>query len=680
MAATAYVRQLKLCVVLPHRSCIRNLFTESGACSVLSKNLIERSTIFLKKEFQPGCHVDPFEVNTLMKQLINIGQLKEARSLFNNMPQRDEISWTTIISGYINTSNAFEALILFSSMWSSDNIRVDPFILSLAFKACGSYSDLKLGESLHGYSIKTGFVSSVFVGSALLDMYTKVGEVATARNCDSYTYASVLKACADSGTLMYGKAVHTQTVKSGFNSTSYVANTLSYMYIKCGKLDYGLRLFERMQTPDVASWTMIISTYVQMGCEENALKSFLQMREAGVNGNEFTFAAVISGSGGLVSIKLGEQLHAHVLSRGLDRSMSVANALMTMYAKCGCLSSASIVFQDMSNRDVVSWSTIIAGYCQESQGEEAFELFSQMRREGTRPNEFALASLLSVCATMAIVEQGKQIHAHVLSIGVECDPMVNSALINMYSKCGSIGEAKNIFDAGNDNLVSWTAMINGFAEHGFSREAINLFEEMSVVGLRPDSVTFIGVLTACSHAGLVDLGIHYFKSMRRDYQINPGKEHYGCMIDILSRAGKLSDAESLINEMPFEPDDVVLSILLRACGLLNDIERARRTAKRLLKFDPSSAGTHITISNIYSATGMWADAAYMRKLMKSKGVRKEPGWSCIKVIGKLSSFVAGDRWHPQADEIYEILHLLASREKFSGHNTESYSLLFDLGD
>ncbi|XP_068646241.1 putative pentatricopeptide repeat-containing protein At3g47840 [Aristolochia californica] len=651
--------------------------------------------------------VDPFEANALMKQLINIGQLKEARSLFDKMPQRDEISWTTIISGYINTSNASEALILFSSMWGDDKIRIDPFILSLAFKACGSHSDLKLGESIHGYSIKTGFVDSVFVGSALLDMYTKVGKVAIARSifdempmknvvswtaiisglvragqnveglryfsamwlsdveCDSYTFASVLKACADSGALTYGKAVHTQTIKSGFNTTSFVANTLAYMYNKCGKLDYGLCLFERMQTPDVVSWTMIIATYVQMGCEENALKSFLRMRGSGVNGNEFTFAAVISGSGGLVRIMWGQQLHAHVFCLGLDRSMSVANALMTMYAKCGCLSSASIVFHDMASRDVVSWSAIIAGYCQGSLGEEAFELFSEMRTEGIRPNEFTLASLMSVCATMAIVEQGKQIHAYILSIGVEHDPMINSALINMYSKCGSIGEAKNIFDAGSDDLVSWTAMINGFAEHGCSAEAIDLFEKMSAVGLRPDSVTFIGVLSACSHAGLVNLGFQYFNSMSRDYQINPGKEHYGCMIDILCRAGMLRDAESLINKMPFKPDDVVWSTLLRACGLHGDVERARRTAKHILELDPNSAGTHITISNIYSSTGMWTDAAYMRKLMKSKGVRKEPGWSCIKVIGKLSAFVAGDRCHPHADEIYEMLRLLASRANFS---------------
>ncbi|OVA08753.1 Pentatricopeptide repeat [Macleaya cordata] len=671
-----------------------------NACADHHIDLLERSKDHSTQKTQVVPHVDLLGINFHLKQLIKTGYLNDARSLFDKMPQRDEISWTTMISGYVSFSNASEALTLFSRMWVDPTIPIDPFVLALALKACGCNSELKYGKSIHGYSVKTGFVNSVFVGSALLDMYSKSGCISLGcrvfdempeRNvvswtaiitglvragynkealkyfahmwesdvqCDSYTFASALKACADSNALNYGREIHAQTMKVGFDSSSFVANTLATLYNKCGRMDYGLHLFERMRTRDVVSWTTIIATYLQMGREETAVQMFIRMRESDVSPNEFTFAAVISGCAGLAKIEWGEQLHAHVLCMGFMDSLSVANAITKMYSNCGRLNSSSMVFHGMIRRDVVSWSTIIAGYSQGGQCLEAFELLSCMRREGTKPNEFTLASLLSVCGNMAILELGRQVHAHVLSIGIERDVMINSALINMYSKCGGIAEASRIFDAAEgEDVVSWTAMINGYAEHGYSKEAINLFEKMSQV-LKPDDVTFIGVLSACGHAGLVDLGFHYFNSMTREYLIHPGKEHYGCMIDLLCRAGRLRDAEQMIHSMPFKQDDVVWSTLLRACRVHGDVECAKRTAKHILELDPNCAGTHITLCNIYSATGRWEDAADVRKQMRSKGVIKEPGWSWIKVKDHVSAFVAGDRSHPQGEGIYTMLDLL----------------------
>ncbi|XP_077244317.1 tetratricopeptide repeat (TPR)-like superfamily protein [Tasmannia lanceolata] len=697
-------------MVFPIRPCIRKLFTGSRPSCIDYRDHLKTSKDLLTEKIQLGTNVGPFETNTLMKELIKTGNLSDARYLFDKMPQRDEISWTTIIGGYVNSSNASEALSLFWLMWVDTTIRMDPFILSLALKACGCNLALKQGECIHGYSVKSGFVNSIFVGSALLDMYTKAGSISTARRvfaemplrnvvswtaiitglvragqskealeyfsemwgsdveCDSYTFATVLKACADLCALNYGKAIHTQAMKFGFDSSSFVANTLAAVYNRCGKLDYGLRLFERMRSRDVVSWTTIIATYVQMGREEHGVQAFVQMRESGVSPNEFTFAAIISGCAGLAKIEWGKQLHACVLCLGLLGFMSVSNAVMTMYSKCGCLDSAAMVFRDMPRRDLVSWSAIISGYSQEGQCEEAFELLSQMRKEGTKPNEFTLASLLSVCAYMAILEQGRQVHAHIHSVGLEQDAMINSALINMYSKCGSIEEASQIFDTmQNEDTVSWTAMLNGYAEHGYSKEAIDLFEKMPKVGLRADYVTFIGVLSACSHAGLVDLGFHYFNSMTSDYQINPGREHYGCMVDLLCRSGRLSDAESMIKSMPFKPDDVVWSTLLRSSRVHGNTECGKRSADQILELQPNCAGTHITLSNIYAATGRWRDAAGVRKLMKSKGVIKEPGWSWIEVKERVSAFVAGDRSHPEGEEICTMLGLLASRAKMDGY-------------
>lgn len=661
-------------------------------------------------------HVDMLEVNAQLKQLVKTGRLTDARKMFDELPYRDEITWTNMISGYVNASDSSEALALFSNMWVLPGLSMDQFTLSLALKACALNMNLHYGNLLHGYSVKSGLVNSVFVGSALLDMYAKIGKIEQGcrvfdempiRNVvswtaiitglvragynkeglvyfsemqrskveyDSYSCAIALKACADSGALNYGKVIHAKTMKSGFNESSFVANTLANMYNKCGKLDYGMRLFEKMRTQDVVSWTTIITTYVQMGQEEHTIEAFMKMKESDVSPNEYTFAAVISGAANLARIEWGEQLHAHVLRIGLVDFLSVANSIMTMYSKCGQLASASLVFHGMNRRDIISWSTIIAAYSQGGYGEEAFEYLSLMRREGPKPNEFAFASVLSVCGSMAILEQGKQLHAHVLSIGLEHTAMIQSALINLYSKCGSIKEASKIFDVTeNDDIVSWTAMINGYAEHGCSQEAIDLFEKIPTVGLKPDSVAFIGVLTACSHAGLVDLGFHYFNLMSNEYQINPSKEHYGCMIDLLCRAGRLSDAVSMIKSMPFQRDDVVWSTLLRACRVHGDVDCGRHAAEEILKLDPNCAGAHITLANIYASKGRWREAANVRKIMKSKGVIKEPGWSWIEVHDQVSTFFAGDRSHPQGEDIFCMLDLLASRTEIAIQEVGSLS-------
>ncbi|KAK5784698.1 hypothetical protein V6Z11_A11G202200 [Gossypium hirsutum] len=701
---------------------LRKVCTVPNIAFIGNKDILVSQTTSInsfRKQHVPNA-INMLELNSLLKNLVKTGDLHEARQMFDVMPQRDEISWTTIISGYVRAMKSSEALLLFSKMWLSPGLSMDPFCLSIALKACALEFNLNFGELLHGYLVKSGFINSVFAGSALLDMYAKFGKIElgiivfdempiksvvswtaiitglvhggyykkglvylsemrkSGVEYDSYTLAIVLKACACLGALNFGREIHTHTVKRGFNDTSYVANSLSTMYNKCGKLDYGLRLFDKMNTRDVVSWTSIITTYVQMREDVNAIEAFTRMQEAGVSPNEFTFAAVIASCSGLVRISWGEQLHAHVLRSGLADTLSVANSLMTMYSKCGQISSAAMVFHGMSRRDTISWSTIIAVYSQGGYGEEAFEHLSWMRKEGPKPTQFAFASVLSVCGNMAILEQGRQLHAHVLSIGLEQEEMIQSALVNMYSKCGCIKDAEKVFnEAENYNIVTWTAMINGYADHGYIHETINLFKMLSKVGLKPDSVTFIGLLTACSHAGLAGLGFHYFNLMSSKYQIRPSKEHYGCMIDLLCRAGRLTEAEEMIKSMPFHRDDVVWSTLLRACRVQGNVDCGERAAEKLLEMDPNCAGTHITLANIYSAKGKWREAADVRKMMRTKGVMKEPGWSWIKVKDRVSAFVAGERSYPEGEEIYGMLDLLASRVDIS---VQELGSLLDLED
>ncbi|KMT01506.1 hypothetical protein BVRB_9g215110 [Beta vulgaris subsp. vulgaris] len=642
-------------------------------------------------------------INAQLKEFVKSGHLKDARKLFDEMPQRDEVSWTNVISGYVNASKYDEALCLFSRMWVDPCVRMDPFVLSSALKACGLSNSLSNGKLLHGICVKNGLVNSVFVGSALVDMYAKSGDVSescevfdempeknvvswtaiitglvkagyckegllyfsdmwsSGLHCDAYSFAIAVKACADLCNLERGKEIHAQAIKKGFDLSSYVVNTLATMYNKCGKLDYGMCLFGRMRIPDVVAWTSLITSYVQRGEEEIAIQQFMRLRHTEVRPNEYTFAAVITACAHLGKKNLGEQLHAHVMRVGSMDALSVANSVMTLYSRCGQLKSASLIFQSMTRKDIVSWSSIITGYSQSGYGKEAFEYFSLMRSEGPKPTEFAFASVLSVSGSMAILEQGKQVHAYIFKVGLGHTSLIQSALITMYSKCGCVKDASQIYSSvRDDDIVSWTSMVNGFAEHGDSLEAIDLFEKMLQTGLKPDAVTYIGVLSACSHAGLVDLGYHYFNSMSSKFQISPVKEHYGCMIDLLCRAGRLIEAENMVDNMPCDVDDVIWSSLLRACRIHGDVERARRAAERILEHNPHCAGTLTTLANIYSAKGKWREAADIRKLMRSKGVVKEAGSSWIKVKDEVSAFVSGDKSHLDSDHIYNVLDLLIS--------------------
>ncbi|CAH8281098.1 unnamed protein product [Arabidopsis lyrata] len=585
------------------------------------------------------------------------------------MPHRDIVSWTAIINGYVTAANSFEALNLFSALLFDPAVSPDTSVLSVALKACGQSSNIGYGESLHAYAFKTSLLTSVFVGTNLLNMYMRTGKIDKGcriftemqfRNTvtwtaivsgmveagrhkegltyfsemsrskglsDDFAFATALKACARLRQVKYGKEIHTHVIVRGSDASLCVVNSLINMYTECGEMHDGVHLFESMSERDVFSWTTLIDAYSQMGQEEKAVATFLKIE----------------------------------IFRRLGDSLSVSNSMMKMYSTCGKLDSASVLFQGMRRRDIITWSTIIGGYSQAGLGEEVFMCFSWMRQAGPKPTDPALASLLSVSGTMAVLEQGRQVHALALYLGLEQNSTIRSALINMYSKCGSIEEASKIFEeTDTDDIVSLTAMINGYAEHGNTKEAIDLFEKSLKVGLRPDTVTFISVLTACSHSGQLDLGFRYFNLMQDEYNIRPVKEHYGCMVDLLCRAGRLSDAEKMINEMPWKKDDVVWTTLLNACKAKGDTERGRRAAERILELDPTSETAFVTLANIYSSTGKLEEAAHVRKAMKSKGVIKVPGWSSIKIMDRASTFVSGSQSHSQSEDIYSILDLVVS--------------------
>ncbi|KAG1346854.1 Pentatricopeptide repeat-containing protein [Cocos nucifera] len=686
---------------------------------VLPVHLANR--LFSAEPIPSGPPPSPYEANARLKALVKSERLRDARRLFDEMPHRDEISWTTLISGYVRAADSLEAFSLFYRLLSDPSLSPDPFVLSLAFKACASDSALRPhGECLHACVLKTGVhPSSVFVATALLDMYSKSGYPARALQvfdetphpnavswtgaiatlvraarprdallrfasmlaagvpCDSHTYAIALKACADAAILPQGREIHARTLRLGLHATPFVANTLGALYLRCGHLRRGLTVLNQLRSRDVAAWTTIISTHVQLGREPDAIDAFLKMRahpSDGSNPNEYTYAAVLSACAGLVRLTWGEQIHGHVIRRGFAGSKSVSNALVTLYARTGRLDSAEILFRETPVKDIVSWSAIISGHAEESHVEKSFSLFSEMRVTGPAPNEFTLSCLLSACAGAAMLDAGRQIHAHAIAGGLEADAMVTSALITMYSKSGSIEETERVF-AGRrrDEVVSWTAMINGYAEHGRCRDAVELFDEMPAAGLRPDGVAFIGVLTACCHGGMVDRGLRYFEKMG-EFGVEKGREHYGCVVDMLVRAGRVAEAEGLAARMPVgTADGVVWTAVMRGWAARGDEEAGRRAAARVMELEPEgAAGAHVALANLYAGKRLWGEAAEERRRMREKGVRKGAGWSWVAVGGGEGAvvFVAGDRSHARRENIYGVLALVYYEARKAGYVPE----------
>ena len=554
-----------------------------------------------------------------------IGDLHSALHLFDEMPYKNVVSWTSVITALVHSNHLSEALCFFSQMIN-----------------CGVLFD-------------------------------------------SHTVAVVLKGCADSGFLSYGREIHANVMKFGFDKISFVSNALSSMYCKCNKLHLGMILFSKMQSPDVVSWTCLISGYLSQGLSKNAIDAFVEMVKIGeILPNDYTYSAAISACTELGDLRTGEQLHARTLRSGLVQSVSVSNSVITLYSSFGLLDEAEAVFQEISFSDFVTWSALICGQSREGRIEKSFKLLSAMRRSGDLLlNEVMVGSLLSGCGAMAMLSQGIQLHAFSILTGLDFTPMVRSSLITMYSRCGSLRDAGKTFDEipkRDLDLISWTAMINGYAEHGCGMKAINLFEEMLSSGFTPDDVTFLSILSACCHEGLLQLGFQYFCSMREKYRIEPKKEHYGCVVDLLCRAGEVGLAELVAESVPAGADDgVVWSMLLRACRVNGQAEKGRQAAEKVLAAQPHCAGTHAELCNLFAAAGRWRDAAEARKMMRKKGVKKETGSSWIIVGGKVAIFSALDRRHGETEKIYTMLDILAHRTQQGKEEVEEEVMLFEMG-
>ncbi|CAI0449081.1 unnamed protein product [Linum tenue] len=441
---------------------------------------------------------------------------------------------------------------------------------------------------------------------------------------------------------------------------------------------YARDLFDDFPDPDVFLWNAIIRCHSRHNLFRDALGLYSKMQLLWVSPDSFTFTCVLKACSALPSLEMGRRVQCQILRRGFDSDVFVQNGLVTFYAKCGEIELANKVFWRLSERTIVTWTSMISGYVQNGQPLEALRVYGQMRKTNMKPEWITFVSVLKACGQVGSIDLAKWMDEYIASSEFKDAVVVNTALIDMYAKCGSINLSRDVFNRTKDkDVVMWSAMIAAYAVHGEGQEAIDLFKAMRKAGVPPNDVTFVSLLSACKHSGLVEDGWKLFHCMS-EYSIQPRHQHYACVVDLLGRAGYLDRAYEFIRNMPMEPGLSIWGALLTACKIHQHVPLGELAAERLFSLDPYSTGHHVQLSNIYASARMWDRVSKLRVLMKEKGLSKDLGYSSIEINGKLQVFQVGDKSHPRFKEIFEELESLERRLKEAGFSIDAESVLHDL--
>lgn len=480
------------------------------------------------------------------------------------------------------------------------------------------------------------------------------------------TITSVTVASGLLSDVTFAKEMHGLAVKRGFASDVAFCNSLIQMYASLGMMRQARTVFSRMDTRDAMTWTAMISGYEKNGFPDKALEVYALMEVNKVSPDDITIASALAACACLGSLDVGVKLHELAESKGFISYIVVTNAILEMYAKSKRIDKAIEVFKCMHEKDVVSWSSMIAGFCFNHRNFEALYYFRHMLAD-VKPNSVTFIAALAACAATGALRSGKEIHAHVLRCGIEYEGYLPNALIDLYVKCGQTGYAWAQFCAhGAKDVVSWNIMIAGFVAHGHGDTALSFFNQMVKIGECPDEVTFVALLCACSRGGMVSEGWELFHSMTEKYSIVPNLKHYACMVDLLSRAGQLTEAYNFINEMPITPDAAVWGALLNGCRIHRHVELGELAAKYVLALEPNDAGYHVLLCDLYADACLWDKLARVRKTMREKGLDHDSGCSWVEVKGVIHAFLTDDESHPQIREINAVLEGIYERMKASG--------------
>ena len=645
-----------------------------------------------------------------------------ARSVFDGMPDglRDLVSWTAMASCLVRNGAEAEALRMFGETLAA-GLRPNAFTLCAAAQACFVRELFhSTGGAVLGMVFKMGlWGTDVSVGCALIDMFAKNGDLMAARrvfdglvertvvvwtllitryvqdSCadeavelfldmlengfrpDQYTMSSMLSACTELGSFRLGQQLHSLVLRLGLESDDCVSCGLVDMYAKShiGQSMHNAReVFNRMPKHNVMSWTALLSGYVQRGSQDSKVLVLLRdMLNEGIRPNHITYSSLLKACANLGDQDSGRQIHAHCIKSNLANINVVGNALVSMYAESGCMAEATQAFNQLYEKNLVSFSCDFDG--------DGRSLDYLIQRMDVGIGTFTFASLISAAASVGLLTKGQQLHALSLKAGFVSDTGVGNSLVSMYSRCGYLEDACRAFDEMNGhNVISWTSMISGLAKHGYAERALELFHDMISAGVKPNDVTYIAVLSACSHSGLVKEGKEHFRMMQKDHGLIPRMEHYACMVDLLGRSGLVKEALDFINEMPWKADALVWKTLLGACKTHNNMDIGEIAANHVIELEPQDPAPYVLLSNLYADAGLWDQVARIRNAMRNKNLMKETGLSWMHFENTIHEFRAGDTSHPQAEEIYTKLDKLIRDIKGMGYVPNTSIVPHDMPD
>lgn len=703
-----------------HKFCSFNYVAQLEDC-IQSKSLSEGKKIH-EQILKIDGYIKDFAILAKLTHLYIIcNEIELARQVFEKMPKPNVILWNMMIRAYAWNGSFEQALDLYYQMLKL-GVRPTKFTFPFVIKACSGLQAIEVGREIHKHVEKLGLESDIYISTALVDLYAKCGDLVEAQRLfntmtrrdivawnaliagfsthglhdemiqvvvqmqhtglspNSSTIVAVLPTVGQANALHQGKAMHGYAIRRLFSGDVIVGTGLLDMYSKCHHITYARKIFNMMSEKNEICWSAMIGGYVICDSMREAMSLYDEMVfKHGMNPTAVTLASTLRACAKLTDSEKGHHLHCYAIKSGLDLDTTVGNSLLSMYAKCGILDEAFRFFYEMVSKDKISYNAIISGCVQNGSAEKALLIFRQMQLSGIDPDKATMVALLPACSHLAALQHGACCHGYSVIRGFTEDISICNAIIDMYSKCGKIYVSRKVFNwMQRRDIVSWNTMIIGYGIHGLGMEALSLFKEFRALGLMPDDVTFIAVLSACSHSGLVMEGKYWFDAMSQDFNIKPRSVHYICMVDLLARAGHLNEAYSMIQNMPFEPDVHVWVALLGACRIHKNVEMAEEASKKIHLLGPEDPGNFVLMSNIYCSVGRWDDAAHVRTIQKDRGYRKSPGCSWVEISGVIHGFIGGDQSHPQSTSINRKLQELLVQMKKLGYRADSSLVLHDV--
>lgn len=634
--------------------------------------------------------------------------------IFNQIENPNGFIWNNMMRAYLERNSPREALNLYK-LCLVKNAIPDNYTYPILLQSCTARLSEFEGKQIHNHILKLGFNSDVYVGNTLINMYAVCGNMSNARKIfdeipvlDLVSWNSILAGYVQMGDVKEAKYIYDRMPERN----NIASNSMVVLFGRTGHVVEACQLFNEIPQKDMVSWSALISCYEQNAMYEEALVLFVNMNANGVAVDEVVVVSVLSACTHMSAVQAGKSIHGFAAKIGIQSYVNLQNALIHLYSscgeildakklfdegihldqiswnsmisgylKCGSVEDAEKLFSSMPEKDIVSWSAMISGYAQHERFSEALALFQEMQHHRIKPDETTLVSVISACTHLAALDLGKWIHAYISKNNLRVNVIVGTTLIDMYMKCGCVENALEIFNAIEEKGVStWNALILGLAMNGMVEKSLDTFADMKKAGALPNEITFMGVLGACRHMGLVDEGRRHFHSMIQEHKIEPNVKHYGCMVDLLGRAGMLKEAEELIESMPMAPDVATWGALLGACKKFSNNEMGERVGRKLIQLQPDHDGFHVLLSNIYASKGNWNDVLEIRGKMMQHGMVKTPGCSMIEANGIVHEFLAGDKTHPQINDIELMLDVVATKLKVEGYAPDTNEVSLDIDE